>query len=121
GERVLRERGEHVVEERHRGADLAAAGAVEVHLDLDGGLGRAAGALRGARAGAGVAHEGDPIDARASRNAVDSASVPAVTRRWPGMPTSRISTPRSYSACQTALGSATPPKRTKFDQDGCGR
>src|SRR5690606_31091443 len=93
GQRVLRERGQHVIEEGNGRVDPALTRAIEVQLKLDGRLGGAA----GARGGAGSAHDADPIEASASRNAVVSASVPAVTRRWPGMPTSRPRMPRSYS------------------------
>jgi hypothetical protein len=84
-ERVLREREEHVVVERHPGAHLAAAGAVEVDAHLDGALGRGP-AHRGGAVGRRGAHEAAPAwvgtrAARASRKAVVSSGVPAVTRR----------------------------------------
>jgi hypothetical protein len=49
-------------------------------------------------AAAAVAGDADAKFAMASRNAVVSASVPAVTRRQPGRPISRIRMPRSRSA-----------------------
>ena len=89
GERVLRERGEQVVEERHRGVDVADARCRRGRVDssmLDSLVSRCTRAVRGALAAV-MPH---PIAARpessrrrsvASRNAVVSASVPAVTRR----------------------------------------
>jgi hypothetical protein len=83
-ERVLRERQEHVVVERDAGADVTAAGAVEVDGHLHGALGRAA-AHGGGAVGVG-AHGAAPVRvgtraATASRNLVVSSGVPAVTRR----------------------------------------
>src|SRR5699024_7512250 len=95
GQRVLRERREHVVEERNRRVDAARPRAVEVDLEFDRGLARGAGAARGA----GVGHirildaQASWTAARASRNAVVSLSVPAETRRWLATPTSRMRTP----------------------------
>ena len=80
GERVLRERGQQVVEERHGGVDVAASRAVEVEFEFDGRLARRAAQRRGA-GGSGAGHEAESSEARASRNAVVSCSVPAVTRR----------------------------------------
>ena len=79
GERVLRERGEQVVEERHRRVDVTAPRAVEIEVEFDGRFARRAADRRGSSGGAG--HDGESTEARASRNAVVSASVPAVTRR----------------------------------------
>ena len=59
-ERVLGEREQHVVVERHAGADLAAAGAVEVDGHLDGALGRRP-AHRGGAGGCGAAHGRAPV------------------------------------------------------------
>src|SRR5690606_13977500 len=66
GQRVLGERGEHVVEERHRRVDLTLPRAVEVEFEFDGRLRCAAGATGSAR----NAHDAESIEARASRNAV---------------------------------------------------
>ena len=77
---------EHVVVERHAGADLAAAGAVEVDGHLDGALGRGP-AHGGGAGGCGAAHGRAPVrwvgarSVTASRNRVVSCGVPAVTRR----------------------------------------
>ena len=79
GQRVLREGREQVVEERHGGVDVAAPGAVQIEVEFDGGFARRAADRRGASGGAG--HDRESIEASASRNAVVSASVPAVTRR----------------------------------------
>ena len=85
-ERVLGEREQHVVVERHAGADLAAAGAVEVDGHLDGALGRGP-AHGGGAGGCGAAHGRAPVrwvgarSVTASRNRVVSCGVPAVTRR----------------------------------------
>jgi hypothetical protein len=40
GERVLRERGQEVVEERHRRVDVARTRTVQIEVELDGGLAR---------------------------------------------------------------------------------
>ena len=80
GQRVLGERRQQVVEERHRRVDVAATGTVEVQFELDRGLARRA-AQRRRSGGSGAAHEAESNEASASRNAVVSCSVPAVTRR----------------------------------------
>ena len=90
-QRVLGQREQHVVVERHPRADLPGAGAVEVDADLDGALGGGP-AHRGGAVGVDAAHGASPewsvvrrwVGARsasAARNAVVSSGVPAVTRR----------------------------------------
>ncbi len=71
GERVLGERRQQVVEERHGGVDVTATGAVEVELELDRRLARRA-AQRRRAGGSGAAHEAESSEASASRNAVVS-------------------------------------------------
>ena len=92
--RVAAQRGQHVVEERHAGVDADLPGAVEIQLDDDVGfLGlafnpcAAFGTYR-------LVHDA-PIRALAASSASFSSARPMVVRRYPGMPTSRISTPAS--------------------------
>ena len=70
GQRVLRERGQQVIEERHGRVDVAATRAIQIEVELDGGFARRAAERRGAGGGAG--HEAESSEARASRNAVVS-------------------------------------------------
>src|SRR4029450_4815849 len=124
-ERVLGQRDEHVVVEAHAGRDLGLAGAVEVEGEVDLRLTGGA-AEAGPAVPRGIRHALAPSacsyccrwesgrSAIARRNAEVSSGVPAVTRRWCGMPTSRTSTPRSSSDCQVACASASPAKRTKL-------
>ena len=85
---VLAELGEHVVEERHAGVDLGCARAVELELDQDLRLlGRALDLREPAHASTSALVSVVLSPSRsASRNAVVSASVPAVTRSQPGRP-----------------------------------
>ena len=96
-ERVLGQRAQHVVVERHPGLDVGLAGAVEVEAQLDARLARRAGERGGAvRAHAGSSWRGSGVVGvevlvgvrcesgrpdTADRNASVSAGVPAVTRR----------------------------------------
>ena len=69
-------------------------------------------------------HRGTPGAVTASsalRNAVVSGSVPAVTRRCPGRPTSRTSTPRSSRDAHADCSSTSPPKSTKLASLGTAR
>ncbi len=83
---VLGQLVQHVVEERHPGAHVGHAGAVEVKFDGDPCLVR--GALGPPRP---AGHES--TSSRAVRKAFISRGVPIVTRSQPGGPTSLISTP----------------------------
>ncbi|OEI67228.1 hypothetical protein Cus16_3129 [Curtobacterium sp. ER1/6] len=116
-QRVLAEGGQHVVEERHARRDVGRTGAVQIERQLDARLARAPADRGGAGGHASTLTGGCAADTRrmASRNAVVSSSVPALTRRWFGMPRSRTMTSCSRSASNAAFGSATPPKSTKFD------
>ena len=110
---VLGQLGEHVVEERHAGAHLGRAGAVEVQLDQD----LVSLVTRSTRAVRLIAHVLRPaqhlVEARRGTRPSRPA-VPTVTRSQPGGPVSRISTPRSSSPCQTACRSANSPNSTKL-------
>src|SRR5882757_1923542 len=111
---VLSELTQHVVVEANAGGDIGTPGAIEIklqtHLRLAG-------------------HALDPADSAhavatfssASKNAVVSGSVPAVTRNQPGSPTSRISTPSSSNARHVAPASANPPNSTKLASLGTDR
>src|SRR5690606_17525987 len=132
------ERGEHVVEKPHARGDVDHAAAVE--LQLHSNLGLAGGALdlgsaRGLRhtpcsllsAGWGSAGSdsaaASPADscrmrAQAARKASPSSRVPIVTRRYPGMPTSRSSTPASTNRRHTAGASANLPNSRKLAAEG---
>src|SRR5260370_21109676 len=107
---VLAQLGQHVIEERHAGADLDHPEAVQVGLDHDLRL------------------LGEPLpprhsvhelstSSRAARNAAISAGVPTVTRSQRGGPTSRTSTPRSSSPCQTVRRDSNSPNSTKFSSE----
>src|SRR5581483_4619644 len=97
---------QHVVEEPDPGGDVHLPGAVEVDLDEDPGL------LRAALDAPLASHF--PISFSAARNAAISSGVPTLTRSHSGGPTSRISTPRSSSASQTPRRSPNRPNSTKF-------
>src|SRR5690606_32782626 len=116
---VLAERGEHVVVERHRGADLGRPRAVEVELDEHGGLARAPLDARGAvlrgldRAQLRLGHA-TVTSVNASRNAASPSGVPMLSRRYCSGPVSRIRTPLSSRPCQTDRRSANVPNSTKL-------
>src|SRR5205807_10123330 len=92
--------------ERHAGADVHFARTVEVDLHGDGGL--LGGPLDAA----------DPVHPRisllAARKASFSSGVPMLTRRWLGMPTSRISTPSARYPRHAAGASSNRPNRMKL-------
>ena len=111
-ERVLGERREHVVEERHGRRDRRAAGAIEVDAQLDARLARLATQFGDAGRALRCAHRF--ILPSTSRNSVVSSGVPAVTRKWPGRPTSRMRMPCSSRYSKVACGSSTPPNSTKL-------
>src|SRR5690625_3882507 len=113
---VRRERGEHVVEERHTGGDVSSSRAVEIYLHGDRRLRR--GPLHAAPPRALLTHRissvRSPISVVASSaltfsNRSFSCSSPMVARSRPGMPTSRISTPASRYRCQARPASANGP------------
>src|SRR5690606_35898563 len=94
---VRAQRVEHVVVERHTGVDLDLAGPVEVQFDQHRRFLRGALDLADPAARLECGHW--LISSRtallAARKASFSSGVPTVTRRWPGMPTSRMSTSAS--------------------------
>src|SRR5690606_28394605 len=99
---VRAQRGEHVVVERHAGADVGAAGAVELD-DVAGFPGDAFYARgpvvlghfvpRSSLETAAPAISSAASSALTRRNSSFSAARPMVARRCPAMPTSRMSTP----------------------------
>ena len=110
---MLAELRQHVVVERHAGLDVDDAGAVEVEFDQDVGL--FGGALH-SRASAhastlSVAHVRRPHVAVTSSNASPECGhlgggADADPKPIGAGPVSRIKTPRSSSACQTACRSS---------------
>src|SRR6516225_4699343 len=104
---VLAQLGQHVVEEGHAGADLDHPDAVQVELHHD------------LRLAGEPLHPCHPVhcsstSSRADLNAAISAGVPTVTRSQRGGPTSRTSTPRSSSPCQTARRESHSPNSTQL-------
>ena len=99
--RVSAECGEHVIEERHTGVDRDRTGAVQIEFDDDVGLfglpfdPHAAGGGGGHDAPRGWAGWVAANRWLAVRKASFSCARPMVTRRKPGMPTSRMRTPSS--------------------------
>src|SRR5580704_13398744 len=104
---MLAQLGQHVVEERHTGADLDDADAVQVELDHDL-------CLAGQPFHPGHSVHVVSTSSRAERNAAISSGVPTVTRSQRGGPTSRTSTPRSSSACQISRREPNSPNSTKL-------
>src|SRR5690625_718530 len=109
-ERVLAQRGEHVVVEGHGGGDVGGAGAGQAELDDDVRLRRRPHHTRRTRL---VGHS-PSTSCSAARKAAISSAVPIDTRSHPGGPTTRMRTPRSSSPCHTLSRPSSGPKRTKF-------
>ena len=116
---VLAERVEHVVEERHAGGRSSVVPVPSRSISTSD-----------------LRLLGDPLDAAdpahlidlllqhvraACRNASFSSGVPIVTRRCSGMPTSRISTPRSRKACHAARRVGEPSEQHEVGVAGHDR